>query len=373
MPKHQVEPDIPIIEEEDGAALLAEVEAAIRRYVVLPTQEAYVALTLWVAATHGIEVWDHAPRAVFVSPEMRCGKTRALEVAGEMSLDQLDVATVSVAALYRTVAGQYRTIMHDEADTVFSAKASDAAKEELRGFYNAGFNRNKKAVRCVDGGRHVAEFSTFAMAAFTSIGDLPDTIMDRSVVFRMRRREPDEQVWSFRERDRPALGAIRSRLTAWVEGCTDKLEVADPATPLEDRAADVWAPLLAIADEAGGEWPDRARAAAVASVEAERGMARETLNQQLLADIRRLWPEGQDRVQSEQLVQFLNLDMESGWRNFNGRSGLDPTTVSNLLRQYELRPRPHKFGDKAKRGYLRSEFEAVWRRYLAPEVTTDPP
>ena len=35
-----------------------------------------------------------------------------------------------------------------------------------------------------------------------------------------------------------------------------------PPMPVEDRAADTWEPLVAVADLAAGSWPDRARAAA---------------------------------------------------------------------------------------------------------------
>lgn len=34
-----------------------------------------------------------------------------------------------------------------------------------------------------------------------------------------------------------------------------------PVMPVEDRAADTWEPLVAVADLAGGAWPEAARAA----------------------------------------------------------------------------------------------------------------
>ena len=40
---------------------------------------------------------------------------------------------------------------------------------------------------------------------------------------------------------------------------------------VEDRDADIWEPLLAIADSVGGEWPKRARVAAVSLVSAAKG------------------------------------------------------------------------------------------------------
>jgi Protein of unknown function (DUF3631) len=73
----------------------------------------------------------------------------------------------------------------------------------------------------------------------------------------------------------------------------------------------------------------------------------------------------------------LNEDAESGWRNFGRGSGLDPSTLAELLRPYGVRPKVRRIADKTMRGYLRVDFEAVWKRYLAAEdsgeVTSDPP
>ena len=64
----------------DGAVLLDELRAAIGRYVVLPSEEALTAVTLWVAATHLQPRWQHAPRLAVVGPAKGCGKSRVLDV-----------------------------------------------------------------------------------------------------------------------------------------------------------------------------------------------------------------------------------------------------------------------------------------------------
>ena len=93
---------------------------------------------------------------------------------------------------------------------------------------------------------------------------MPDTIEDRAVVIRMRRRAPGETVAPFRHRrDRPALTALAADLARWLGAHLPELEKAEPVMPLEDRAADTWEPLIAVADLAAGEWPALARHAAV--------------------------------------------------------------------------------------------------------------
>jgi hypothetical protein len=83
---------------------------------------------------------------------------------------------------------------------------------------------------------------------------------DRAAVIRMRRRGPGETVAPYRHRrDRPALRQLAADLSAWLRADLDTLEKAEPPMPVEDRAADTWEPLVAVADHAGHDWPDRAR------------------------------------------------------------------------------------------------------------------
>ena len=107
------------------------------------------------------------------------------------------------------------------------------------------------------GTRSLETIPTFAMAALAGIGAMPDTIEDRAVVIKMRRRGPGESVAPFRHRrDRPALTSVAGQLARWLGKHLAELERAEPSMPLEDRAADTWEPLVAVADLAGGTWPE---------------------------------------------------------------------------------------------------------------------
>src|SRR5690606_13109291 len=111
----------------------------------------------------------------------------------------------------------------------------------------------------------VESIPTFAMAALAGIGAMPDTIEDRAVVVRMRRRAPGETAAPYRHRrDRTPLRELATHLNRWLRADLTILEQAEPEMPVEDRAADTWEPLVIVADHAGDTWPERARAAAVA-------------------------------------------------------------------------------------------------------------
>jgi len=201
-----------------GAELLDDLHAAVTRYVVLPSEHAADAVVLWIAASHALPAWQHAPRLAIASPEKRCGKSRLLDVIAATCHDPLITVNATVAAVFRSLAvdeDHPRTLLVDEADTIFATKTRADQNEDLRGLLNAGHQRNRPATRCVGPQQTPTEFPTFAMAALAGIGTLPDTITDRAVNITMRRRRPDERVAPYRtRRDEPALHDLRDRLAA---------------------------------------------------------------------------------------------------------------------------------------------------------------
>jgi hypothetical protein len=251
----------------DGAAILDRLHTALTRYVILPSAEAADAVVLWIAASHAQPAWAHAPRLVIRAPEKRCGKSRLLDVVEATCHNPLITVNASTAAVYRSIEEDPPTLLVDEADTIFGAARSGDAKEDLRGLLNAGHQRNRPAIRWDAANRSREVLPTFAMAALAGIGAMPDTIEDRSVIIRMRRRIHGETVAPYRHRrDRPPLRTLAEDLTGWLRPAVEALERAEPVMPVDDRAADTWEPLIAVADHAGRGWPNRARHALLALI-----------------------------------------------------------------------------------------------------------
>ena len=274
----------------DGAELLADVHAFLGRFVAYPSDHAHVAHTLWIAHAHAMEAWDSTPRIAFLSPEPGSGKTRALEVSEILVPNPVEAVNVTPAYLFRKVGAEEGppTILYDEIDTVFGPKAKD--NEEIRGLLNAGHRRGAVAGRCVVRGKIVEteEIPAYCAVALAGLGWLPDTLMSRSIVIRMRRRAPTETIEPYRRRDEIDEGhELRGRLAGWAAAKAKILYAARPALPagIEDRNADVWEALFAIADAAGGDWPKKAREAAVALIAAGREQE-PSLGIRLLADLR---------------------------------------------------------------------------------------
>ncbi|MFF2134221.1 DUF3631 domain-containing protein [Streptomyces sp. NPDC058193] len=360
----------------DGAALLNEVEQFHRRFNVFPREAAYVAVTLWDAHAHLLDAFDSTPRLAFLSPEPGSGKSRALEVVETLVPRPMLAVNARAAALFRSVsdpAGR-PTILFDEIDTVFGPKAGD--NEELRGFLNAGHRRSGVTYRCIgDGGNQtVVEFPSYTAVAVAGLGYLPDTITTRSVIIRMRRRARNEAAEPFRARLHEAEGhALRDRLAQWADQVREDISGRWPEMPegVTDRPADVWEPLLSVADAAGRDWPERARTACMELVNAARADDKGSLGIRLLTDLRDHVMAGIDRMPTVAILDRLCALDEAPWADMSGRP-LDSRGLSKMLGEYmtedntPVKARNIKSAGAVLKGYYAADLHDAWQRYCPP-------
>ena len=358
-------PKTELAELEDGAVLLDQIGGALRGYVVLPSDAATAAVVLWVAATHGAPAWHAAPRLVIKAPEKRCGKSRLLDLVEALCHQPLLTTNASPAAVYRSIGADPTdppTLLIDEADAIFSNKAA-GDHEDLRGLINAGHSRNRRAIRWDAKAREREEIETFALVALAGIGDMPDTIEDRAVIITMRRRAPDEQVQPYRvRRDGPALHQLKGRLNRWVRSQLHQLGAAEPAMPVEDRIADTWEPLIAVADAAGGHWPDTARTAVLAMTGAAESPAHVSLKVRLLMDCRTAFGAAAG-LPTATLLERLRVDDEAPWIGL-GKVGLTAAGLARMLGEFGITSANRRWPDSSQsKGYLAEEFTDSWARY----------
>lgn len=345
-----------------GVTLLDELHAALSRYVAFGDYEA-TAVTLWVAVTHALPAFECAPRLAITSPVKRCGKTRLLDIVAGTCHRALATADATVAAIFRSLGGDHPpTILIDEADAIWGNRKMAEQNEDLRKLLNAGHQRGRPALRCVGPNQIPTQFDVFAMVALAGIGRLPDTITDRAVCISMRRRSGGERVEQFRSRrDAPKLLALRDRLAEWATTRIDALAEAEPDVPAEDRAADTWEPLIAIADAAGGRWPERARKACRALAASADDDAEESLNIRLLADIEKVF-DGSFMPSADLLGALMKLD-ESPWNDFD----LTASKLARRLREFGVKPKRDTTGNA--RGYARETLEDAFERYTRQKAS----
>jgi hypothetical protein len=345
------------------AGWLCRAQEFIRRFVVLSDDQA-LAVVLWAAHTHAFDAAYATPYLSITSAEMGSGKTRLLEVLRFVVANPWFTGRTTTAALTRKIDKAHPTLLLDEGDPAFNGDREYA--EALRGVLNSGYRRGGATTICVGQGATLdtRDFSTFCPKAIAGIGRLPDTVESRSIGIRLKKRRSDEHVERLRERQVRSIGeALSAGLDMKLQPHVDALAQATPELPgeLSDRAQDVWEPLLAIADLAGGLWPRRAREAAVALMSG--GSQETTLGVRLLSDVREVFVDDQ-RATTAELLDRLNTLDEAPWGAWNDGSGMKPRELANKLRPFEVSSRDIRTKSGTRKGYSRDDLEDAWARYL---------
>jgi hypothetical protein len=180
----------------------------------------------------------------------------------------------------------------------------------------------------------------------------------------MRRRHAGENVEAFRRRLHWSEGgAIRDQIAAWAKSAAADIKWPVLPPQIADRDADIWEPLIAIADAVGGEWPDRVRAAGVALV-ADTKELEPSPGIKLLSDLQTVFGSN-DELSSKAVLQALHALEESPWADLKGKP-LDQRGLASRLRQYGVRSKTIRIGNTTPKGYSRADFTDVWARYLPP-------
>jgi len=389
----------------DGKLLLDELAATMRKFIVLP-KWAPETLALWILHTYAFELRDVSTYLGIESPEKRCGKTTLLTLLGRLVNRPVAAANISSSAFFRVIQETRPTLLIDEADTFLQGN------DELRGILNAGYNRETAFVMRVANERsadipvdpdfpghtsfptkqetgntrrssrgneapsehspspsldtrhssRLARFSCWCPKVMAAIGHLPDTLADRCIVIRMQRKTSKEECERLRNL---APAGLKHQCARFVLDHKDQIAAARPEIPpsLNDRAADIWEPLLVLADLAGGDWPQLARKAAIGLIpnnhESNPASA-------LLLDIFLLFIESkQDRLFSRTLVEGLNNLSHRSWREVRNGKEITELWLAQRLQPYNVRPRTIRIGDMRAKGYFEDDLKDAFRRYIS--------
>ena len=380
----------------DGKVLLEGLRQVLRRFVVLPKWAAET-LALWTLHSYAFQLREVSTYIGVESPEKRCGKTTLLSVLSELVNRPVVAANISSPAFFRVIEETRPTLLIDEADTLL------LGNDELRGILNSGYTRKTAYVVRVtsqapnikppatnsedeasgagtgrkggwagvrgEEGQRLARFSCWCPKVMAAIGRLPDTLADRCIVIRMQRKTGKEECERLRGLEATMLRRQCARFVRDHEGA---IAQARPEMPkgLNDRAADIWEPLVTLADLAGGEWPELARRAAVGLSESAQG---NNPIGALLLDIFVLFSgEHLERMFSRRLVDGLNRMEGRPWQELPGlrpaasEAGKQMTEywLAQRLRPYGVRPRNLRIDGERAKGYVKEELMEVFRRYI---------
>ncbi len=365
----------------EGARLLDALAQRMGRHVALPRFGAE-ALALWVAHTYGFELRSVTAYLGIESPEKRCGKTTLLSVLNELACRPIAAANISSPAFFRVIEEARPTLLIDEADAFLQGN------EELKGILNSGYTRNTafvvrvgnergsggswempeaprelKGLLAGGNGPQLARFSCWCPKVMAAIGHLPETLADRCIVLKMHRKPAREKLERVRPEE-PEWEELRRKCARFVADHADSIARATPSIPegLNDRAADIWEPLLAVADLAGTEWGERARSAAVHLTQAaEESSPVGTLLLDIFVEF--VKSEGK-RVFSRDLVASLRETEKRPWGALRRGKEIDEVWLARQLAPYGIRPKTLRIGGQIGKGYAETDFEPLYGRYI---------
>jgi putative DNA primase/helicase len=349
----------------EGDSLLRDIIRRFKRHVVMTDDYALtIALFMFWGAVHD-EVATHSPILNINSAEPESGKSTTLGLVSFLLPKCIASVEASEAALYRAIKRWQPSFCFDEFDSILA----DDDKAALRSVINSGHVRGQGVLRCIGDDKTPELFPTFAPKVIGMVGrKLPPATLSRCIFIELRRRKKDERIEKFNHVDDDELRDLRRRLRRWALDNEDALRNAKPTMPdeLQNRRADNWSLLIAIADLCSGpeDWGDRARAAAL---RIEGKADNRTDGVRMLADCRDLF----DRdprphcMSSLDIVTTLCNDPEKPWATCNRGKALTQNRLAAMLRPYGITSQTvAPPGQKDAKGYYRHQFEEAWSCYL---------
>jgi Protein of unknown function (DUF3631) len=369
--------DVPV----NIAELLTNIEAVIKKHVIL-ADHAAAALAVWVLHTYTFEMRDTVAYVAIESPEKRCGKTTLLSVLAAMACKPLIASNITVGALFRSVHTCSPTLFIDEADTFMAGNGT------MRGIINSGNTRRTAYVLRLSAGRKpsphpdplpshrmgaergqqsaestdsgLKKYSCWCPKVIAMIGEVPDTIADRSIVVKMARKLTTEACVPLAQLDTAEIKAKCARFALDMGqgiGSSPKIR----CDGLNDRAADTFDPLFVIAHLASEDWETKLRAAALSlSSTADT----ENSGSGLIMDIIDIFVDtGREKIFTRDLIPLLR---DGGLKS----QVLQPVNIteyqiSKILRRYGIKPISVRIGKEVKNGYHAIDFREAVRRYVS--------
>jgi DNA-binding transcriptional regulator LsrR (DeoR family) len=123
------------------------------------------------------------------------------------------------------------------------------------------------------------------------------------------------------------------------------------------------APAVAIADLSGGEWPEKARQAAITI--AKVATNEQSIGVMLFTDIKAIFEEQKkDSLSSGEIVTALGAIEGRPWAEWKGGKPITANALARLLKGHHIFPSPIWLHGVQLRGYQLGHFDDVFARYL---------
>ena len=370
--ENNILPDIKLWPESvNGEELAEELVSTIKRYVYLPDGAADVA-AMWVLHTYISDGYQFSPRLFIHSPEPRCGKTTFLDVLERLCYKPLAVSSITGPSMARMITknnGQI-TLLADEVDRYLNNDNDTLCK-----VLNAGYERGKK-IMCVEtSGRNKDPmlFDCFAPCALAGIGNIPNTVQDRSLTITMKRKTDSDRVERFRYRKIIVQTTeLQQKCKRFIMDNEQEIIKCEPEVPeiLSDRAADVSEILFAIAETISHEWYKRLVKSVLTLVKKQNVNNELSVRTQLLVDIWSIFTSIENKwISSSDLVDKLNEIETSPWSEWNKGHPMSTAALARQLKFFGIAPVQHResYNNRSRKYYVQ-DFEDAFSRYIPASI-----
>lgn len=351
----------------NGDDLLFAIYDFLTRFLVT-TPEAFIAITLWAVLTHCLDAARRATRLAITSPAPETGKTTLLELLSALVARAFLSSNITGPLAFRIIDKEHPTLLIDEADS-FAMQ-----DETLRGILNSGHSRKGVAHRLElnkDTNKwEPVGFCTFGAAAIAGIGEQPATWMSRAIHIKMVRKAANhdvEELGDWNDMASAEAKVLVRKIIRWRDDNLGAIKAVRPIFPagFGNRLAMNWHTMFAIAEVAGGKWPERAREAA-GKLSANRASAR-TPSERLLADLKAVFKEHKiiGAVASKTVCKHL-VDAGGEWTEMpDSHKPITETQLAALLKGYGIEPHSVRVGKWTGRGYHAAvDFGDAFGRYV---------
>jgi putative DNA primase/helicase len=362
-------------DEVNGSALLAALAETIAKHIIMPAHCRDLC-ALWVVHSYIFRRFMISPKLWVRSIVRGSGKTTLLDVLKHLVCRPYTTESITKAALFRIIDAYHPTLLIDEVDRFVGED------EELIGLLNASHRYDGTVTRTVGDDFEVRGFSVYSAIALSGIGGLAATLADRSIITELQRRRASEQITPLRIGRTGHLEELRRRIVRWVADHEGHIAERDPVLPLElfNRGGDNWMTILAIADEAGGEWSERGRQAALTANAHATVDDSASLTELLLRDIRDVFAEqsgdlmGEVTIGSADLADDLVAKLGRPWAEMGrSRKPLTQNRLARMLKPLAIAPEQIKFGSQdSRKGYRLNHFREAFNRLLGENWASQP-
>lgn len=348
--------------------LLSHIETFLNRFVTF-TDSYSLPIALWAICTYLFPNFDAFPYMVITSETKRSGKTRLAELVSFVCSNPRNFGAMTASSMFRIIEEVQPTIFFDEAEVLTGESAG-----MMRSVLNMGYRKGSTVPRTIGG--EVVEFKTYCPKVFILIGDVLDTLRDRSIIVRMKRGEPKERF--VYESVKSEGEAIRDEIQAVIDARSSEIVNAfceyKGISFLTDRDEEIWTPIFVLASVI---CPDRMteleRIAVDMATEktapkrqyrslgqSEEDAQNEEYGIRLLADLHQVM-QGKKSISNVDAVEALRALPTAPWRKFRG-DGLTKHNIADMLSRFGIRTMTIRHGESVLRGY---KTDAVSKAYKA--------